>query len=79
MASPADQTIVKYIILETDDYKEPEHPNFFRSSKPAHQMKLHDIKERFIDWKVSRSTMESLKSAGIFSFLFQNQDQTFQR
>ncbi|PRP80010.1 calcium-binding protein [Planoprotostelium fungivorum] len=53
MASPADQTIVKYIILETDDYKEPEHPNFFRSSKPAHQMKLHDIKERFIDWKGS--------------------------
>jgi len=43
--------IVKYFILETDEYEEPKHPNIFRTNTPNDQLKLQDIKSRFVDWK----------------------------
>jgi hypothetical protein len=48
-----EQTIVKYFVVETDEYKEPDHPNIFRSSKSTSQLKLKDVKEKFSEWKVS--------------------------
>jgi hypothetical protein len=44
-------TIVRYFVLETDEYLEPKNPNIFRITKPSEQIILKDIKERFVDWK----------------------------
>lgn len=58
-AAPTSQTIVKYFILETDEYKEPDHPNIFRSTKATSQLKLKDIRDKFVEWKAS-AIMKSL-------------------
>lgn len=44
-------SVVKYFICEIDQYEEPKHPNMFRTNKPADQITLKDIKDRFAEWK----------------------------
>ncbi len=44
-------TVIKYFVVETDQYDEPKHPNIFRLNKEPNQIQLKDIKEKFTDWK----------------------------
>lgn len=45
------ETVVRFFILEEDQYTEPQHPNIFRLNKPSDQLQLKDMKDRLSDWK----------------------------
>lgn len=44
-------TIVRYFVLETDEYQEPKNPNVVRVDRKRNEIQLKHIKEKFAEWK----------------------------